>query len=550
MPPVSEPPDPGPPDALPGAPSGTPSGKDAEPDRVPGRALLVGEAEAFTPAAPPPDWEPITPRRPPRSAPRPVRDPGAGWRKAVVVLALGGGLTAAVLTQPDVEVAETTTTTLEVGGVGTPAGQEGGPAGATWFCPWVRVEPGYTSRLGIASLAPEQNPGTVQVLPEGTVAAQPFQLPPFSQLTDDPLRGVAAPLASALVETQAGPASVTHAVLATGEAGPAGIASARCRVSDAQVWSVTGGNTELGQEAWLVVVNPFGEDALVSLTASVDDALERPPRWQDFAVGARSAVLIPIHEETPRRSRIGLTLTATQGRITAEYMVLTAVSDPELSTGGVALFEAAPVGEAAWYFAGGASAPDEQELITLYNPGENQALVQVLLRGPEGVLDVPALTEMPIAPQQVTQIIPADYIEPGTPHGLEVLAQNDVYIVASQEVKRAGGWGATAPVNRTSTEWLFADALWPGNAGELAVMNTGTEPATAEIGLLTDGAQVRTIEIPAPAGGVTVVPLPEEFRATGGAVRVQSDVPVVPTLRQNSATGSDLSILMGTPVGG
>ena len=216
---------------------------------------------------------------------------------------------------------------------------------------------------------------------------------------------------------------------------------------------------------------------------------------------------------------------------------------------------APPVAE-QWFTGVGADATHDS-VIELVNPNAGQAIAEITVRSPNGVLDVPALLSVPVAGNTSVQLDLGQIVPNRAELSLEVHTSRGrlaVHVVDSYDELGSGA---------TGQDWLPAQAepatanlllgLTKG-AGErtLVLANPGTDEVRATITVVTPTSTF------APTGVETVRVAPDSTEAVSlddvlaqaakdGAIGllVESNGPVTTTLRQFA--GADLSLLTAAP---
>ena len=189
----------------------------------------------------------------------------------------------------------------------------------------------------VASVADTRIDATITVMPGGIGGPRLSRPPPppacrahvrVADLVETPEPGV-------VVEVVGGQAVVSHQLDANGD-----FATEPCARDGSSDWYFASGTTLKGAQQYLVLFDPFGDDAIVDVTFVTDDGVQEPDALQALVVSRRSRVTIPVHEAVPRQRDVAIHVHAVQlGRVVAERSMLFdgTASDGEIVREGVAL---------------------------------------------------------------------------------------------------------------------------------------------------------------------------------------------------------------------
>ena len=112
---------------------------------------------------------------------------------------------------------------------------------------------------------------------------------------------VATPEPAVVVEIVGGQAVVSHELAANGD-----IATEPCARGASADWYFAAGTTLKGSQQFLVLFDPFGDDAIVDVTFLTDDGVQEPDSLQALVVPRRSRVSIPVHDAVPRQRNVAI----------------------------------------------------------------------------------------------------------------------------------------------------------------------------------------------------------------------------------------------------
>jgi hypothetical protein len=168
------------------------------------------------------------------------------------------------------------------------------------------------------------------------------------------------------------------------------LATVPCATTTSKDWYFAGGTTVRGVTEWLVLEDPFAADARVDVTLRTDAGLQELPSLAGLDVPGRSRVIIPIHNEAVRRTRVSVQVHAEVGRVVASQTITYGGS-----TGppGVATSLGALKPSSSWWFPGGDTRAGASEVVAIANAGQLDARVNVQAQaGPKTIVHPVQLT--------------------------------------------------------------------------------------------------------------------------------------------------------------
>ncbi len=265
-------------------------------------------------------------------------------------------------------------------------GQDEPVVRSTLVCPYVGGEPRASSHIGVLPLGGA--PGEEAAEPE------PVDVQALTGPDEEPATLFSATAAGALtaaeVETDdaSGYAVRAVGVLAPGLAaeqtmaapGPdlRGLVTGRCTGPAREHWFV-GGSGEVGRRGRLVLSNPTSVPAVVDVSVWDESGPVDAPATQDIAVPARGQQILLLDALDPGAERIGVHVSASQGRVAAALEVR---ETDELVPQGVTFVPTAAA-PSTDIVVPGVPAHGERTLRILA-PGDTDAIVSLRLLGPEG----------------------------------------------------------------------------------------------------------------------------------------------------------------------
>lgn len=475
-------------------------------------------------------------------------------------------------------------------GVAIPAAAPPGTLSSTWYCAGGTATPdGFADHVlllanptdrprqatitalpGTISMAPAvvdaaaagQTTTTVSASTTTTVGApEPavVELPAQARVEVALQDLVDAPLAGAIVEVDGGEIAVEHQITGDG-----GRATAPCSSTAARSWSFPWGVTLRGARELLVFMNPFPDDATVSISFATDEGTRDTLRFRNFVVPGRSVVGAYVDEDVTRKAQVSAQIEVGSGRLVVDRIQLFDGTDPAFE--GITLGLGAPSPAEIWIFPDGKVDEGITEQMVVYNPTDDVAEVEVELRldDPE-TNGVPEPFALSIAPHRFSIV---DLSEPdaggatrvplGVAHSLIVRSLNGVPVVPERVVTSSApnsnlGVGVTLGSPLAAPTWLFAGGGVSDEREEyLTLFNVSNDDITRfSITALADGQTVavqdlQNVEIP--PGGRRVIRLSDHVQREALPLVVSADGPVVVERGLYRVGGRGISQSMGIPV--
>jgi hypothetical protein len=456
---------------------------------------------------------------------------------ALVILAgvIAGGLVLDAAESPEGAPPSETV----VAGVAMPAAAPAGSLSSTWYCAGgTATDKGFADHVVvIANPTDEPRRAVVTVLtgviapkplvadtsgesttttapPETTTTAAPPEPPPPS-VVDVPAQSrvevslrdlVHAPLASAIVEVEGGEVAVEHQVTTLAEGG--GRATSSCSSTAAREWSFPWGVTSRGARELLVFMNPFPDDATVTIDFATDEGTRQTLRFQNFVVPGRSVVGAFVDQDVTRREQVSAQVHVGSGRLVVDRIQTFDGTDPALE--GITLGLGAPELAEVWVFPAGRLGEGATEQAVVFNPTNEVAEVEVEVRldDPE-TNGVPEPFEVTVAPHryeivdlhepdlEVTETTPRR-VPDGVDHSIIVRSLNGVPVAVEKVLTRSEpqanlGVSATLGAPLAAPTWILAAGGVSEERREtVSVYNPSDHSARISVHALDDG---RTLEI-------------------------------------------------------
>jgi hypothetical protein len=335
---------------------------------------------------------------------------------------------------------------------------------------------------------------------------------------------VEAPLAAAIVEVDGGEVAVEHQITDLREDQGGGRATAPCSSTAARTWSFAWGNTERGSRELLVFMNPFPDDATVSIDFATDEGTRQSLRFRNFVVPGRSVVGAFVDQDAQRNAQVSALVEAGSGRLIIDRIQVFSGNGPNPALEGITLGLGAPVPAEVWAFPDGALGEGITQQMVVFNPTDEVAEVELEVRLDDPATNgVPEPFELTIPPRRYS-IVDLHAPEAGAPedapkripddvrHSMLVRSLNGVPVVAERVFTRSDsvvnvGVAAVLGSPVAAPRWLLAAGGVSDERSEyLSVFNAQPDAdVTFTVNRLGDGELV-------PIEGLEDVPLPRGGR--------------------------------------
>ncbi len=289
-----------------------------------------------------------------------------------------------------------------------------------------------------------------------------------------------------------------------------GLVSGRCAAPGREFWFV-GGSGEVGRRGRLVLSNPAAVPAVVDVSVWDESGPVDAPATQDIAIPARSQHLLLLDALAPTAQRIGVRVSASQGRIAASLEVR---ENDKLEPHGVTFIPAAA--EPATEIVVPGVPRHGERTLRILAPGDTDAIVSLRLFGPDGPFS-PVGQDVVTVPAGTVAEVPID--DAAAKAAVAVELESDVPVTASVRVVDAPSDTAPELAYTAATAALDGTApalLGPNQADlktRLLVTAVGDLPARALVrSLKADGtvAEEQTVDVPGRSTvEVAVKPVPK-----------------------------------------
>ena len=407
----------------------------------------------------------MSPRRARRPSQAPRQRRGAAIALLVlVVLALGGAVAAELLVEPP----------------GTPAAEPVAvepPTSGAWYCP-VTGTPEDTAHLTVAAVGGE--PSTLSVerhrgeeSTAETVTVEPDQ--PYELA----LTGGEAAFATT-VRWAGGP------VVATWRLEGSHLSAAVCEVAPNPVTHLTGFETTAQSVSQLHLYNPYGVDAVARVVFGTPTGPVTRVLTDNILVPSRGTTVVALNDYEPEQPDLAVTVETLTGRLVAQGTVaLAPTANQPGPTGRDVITATGPALD--WSFAFARSDEGSSSWLSLYNPGEREAAVEIRVSNP--MPDSPLLLSEVSVPAGGVTRVDVSGASASTEHGVIATSVNELPVVAARLTAirtSAGSEDVAASTGAVATTSWATVAPMAEHRSRLAVYNPGAEAVTVSVDVGAD----------------------------------------------------------------
>lgn len=351
--------------------------------------------------------------------------------------------------------------------------------------------------------------------------------------------------------------SPAAATAVTARSEPSGVGAAHCATAAATRWYFAAGSADIDRDEKILIYNPFPDEAVVTLALFAPKGEQSRTALRDVAVPAGEWRTIAINDVITKRKTLAVEVAARRGRVVAwREMATFGKGLPK----GIDYDLGAPTPMGQWFFPDGAVGEGADETISILNPGQQQAVVSVILATPVETLTPPDLVEYAIPPRS-QRVISIEEFAGGNKDGIAsvsaiVTSVNGEPVIAersmSLDTEDLSGQASELGATQTSPSWFLGPAARSPSVDAVAVMAPGSEDVVVDITILRVGESplapesLQGLEIT--AGSRIKVTIGEWTRDETMAVLVIADSDVVAERFSYSAGADDISSLMGQPI--
>lgn len=420
-----------------------------------------------------------------------------------------------------------------------------------WFCPGV---PGRDRSITgeIVVTNPADNPigGSItRYSVDGTARSERFTVGGRSTQRLDARGNVASRFVSTLVEVDATDAFVEQRTFHR-----AGNAVAQCAVAPAASWFVADGFSGADSVFDVVITNPALDSAIVDVSFTTAAGERSPQALKGFVIPGQSVRVLDATDLDARNETIlAVSVRSTVGR------VVVGRSQHYLGRGrlGYTMALAAAGGSPRWYFASGEKGEGIDETFVVFNPGNDDARVTLIITPTSRNVEAPDPVELTAPARRVTTYSTAQLTALRAGRYGVIISATSVLGDASRQVvvervttRRIDATTVTSvllPTIAPATQWLAAAGAASTVESALVIFNPGGEPATVSVSALGPAGDVPVTgyeSIVIAPSGVANVTLPADIE--GRALRITAGSPVV--VERAVARGGNLRGLSTAPM--
>lgn len=335
----------------------------------------------------------------------------------------------------------------------------------------------------------------------------------------------------------------------------AGVGAAGCAPSASTRWYFPEGNSTVTHDERLLIYNPFPDEAVVRVDLLTPGGQRVKAGLSDEAVPSESSIVIALEDYILEQKVLGAVVSAVRGRVVSWRL---SIAQPEEKAAGVQFTLGSTSVADEWYFPEGAVGTGYEERLSILNPGDEEATVDVTLVTASRSVPAPGATEIAVPPRSAVSVVLDKAALAGETGGAAAIvrAVNGVPIVVERTVfyatEEVDGVASEIGSATPSRRWWLGPATSRPDTDSVILLNTTGEDGRVSLTLW--GANGRPLR-PSSLSGLKIgagsrlrVPLSEVIRGQPYAVLVDADVAVVAERFSYSGGAGDVASLMGTPL--
>ena len=296
----------------------------------------------------------------------------------------------------------------------------------------------------------------------------------------------------------------------------------------ASTWYCAAGTASDGGNANLTVVVANASDAAVE-GAITWHPVGQPTVATPIDVPASGSVSLAAADAV-QAEVVSAVVDVRGGGIAVEHVI----SGPR----GASVAPCASDASATWYFANGTTERDSRQVLALFNPFPDDAIVDISFASEEGRHGPGALQGLPVAAGSTTLVNVHDHVRRRAVTSTSVVTRSGRLVVDriqsfDGELGRRGV-SLTLGAPALAESWTFPEGYWAdGFAEEWHIYNPGDREAEVSIEMIpVDGTTLEPIDLAVPAKGQVTVPAATAERVAPGVFHTSSvislnGVPVV-----------------------
>lgn len=335
-----------------------------------------------------------------------------------------------------------------------------------------------------------------------------------------------------------------------------GVGAGNCAEESSEKWYFAQGSSLLDFDERLLVANPFSDEAVVRVRIFTPTGEKIASGLTQVAVPAGEVRVVEINNYVKTEAVLSTSVEAIRGRVIAWKEL---AAKPEEGPPGVTFTLGAPAPSRTWFFPEGQVGSNADEVISVLNPGGEEATVTISLVTEGGLLQPPTLVDLRVAPESSRSIDIEDSLRQRQAELGDISAvlqsTNGIPVVAERTMAYGGedptGLSSEAGSTRGALEWLVGPAAFSPSFDALVVMNTGPGDVRLDVSLRGEEQSLAPRElrdIKVAAGLRTKIRLDELTHGEPMVARVVATGPVVVERLSYSSSRDDVGSVMGQPV--
>lgn len=335
----------------------------------------------------------------------------------------------------------------------------------------------------------------------------------------------------------------------------AGLGASSCSHDASRTWFFPAGSSEQGFNEWIVLLNPFRDEAVVRVDFLTGDGPRSRSQLSHVPVPSGGMQVLKINDYILQQDMLGVRVATARGRIVAWKAMF---AQPEGLAPGVGLSLGAREGAIDWFFPVGAIGGGSREVLSISNPSDDEAIITMSLTSDEGAIQPPAgLVEFTLSAGSTKDIDLSKEFKKQDLGGVSasIRSVNEVPVVAERSLWYSDdafkGFSTELGATEGATDWWVGPGAARFDRDSLVLLNASGEETTAEVTLMTPQGQPITggllADIRVPAGGRARVDLDDLVDGPAVAL-VTAGAGVVAERIVYSSTSADVSTIMGIPL--
>ena len=430
-----------------------------------------------------------------------------------------------------------------IGVRGRPAARSPATTSGAWLCPHGGGPKDWTVTLEVA------NPGTdAATLRVTSLGAEKPSRPKAYEVGPGATLAIPAEAdgrgSSSFVEFFGSWVAVGWVAHAGGE--ETGAAAEPCvRETAATRWFDADGTSVEGEDAYLIVMNPFGAQAIFDLVLYTKDrAPIRYSEWTRYSLPPRRSVAFLLNDQALDEAAVGAELDVTRGRVAASSLGVSTISGGIRSVIGTS-------GDPPQRTYLAVAGEGGQSTLTALAPGLSQTQFDATLLSGDPPQPADALTDQ----RQGAQSAEGYQVLANGASAVDVVASGDGVIVSRRAAGLVNDTGSTGGVPGPAPAWVvMPTAACDPNIPGLALVNPGDLPAEVTLHVLPRPGQPAPPDVTVSVPPARIMPGPKDFLAADphAAILVTASTGTVIASGASSSCGlegrSAFAVATGIPV--